>query len=502
MLVNLIKFFANLTLSFLLIGILGTAVAASGNEPRDDIVIGMQLEPPHLDPTSAAAAAIDEVLYANVYEGLTRFTRDGGIAPALAKSWNINDSGTIYTFTLHAGITFHNGDPLTAADVKFSLDRARAENSTNAQKSRYLGIKEITIIDDTALRLTLDAPNGQMLFNLAWGDAVILNAKTIDTTAQTANGTGPFIVEKWHKGDRIILKKNPNYWGKPITLNKATFRFISDPSASYAAMMAGDIDAFPRYPAPETLIQFSTDSRFTVLSGSTEGETIVAINNKDAILQDRRVRRAITHAIDRQAIIDGAMFGFGTPIGTHFAPHHPDYIDLTGQSQYDPTLARQLLADAGYPNGFTTTLKLPPPSYARRGGEIIASQLKAVGITAVISNIEWSQWLEDVFRGKNYGLTIISHTEPYDIGIYAQPDYYFQYDNPDFQRLMQGADLAIAPADRRRIIHQAQQIIADDYVNAYLFQLPQTGVINADIIGLWENAPTQATDLTGVYWQD
>ena len=101
-------------------------------------------------------------------------------------------------------------------------------------------------------------------------------------------------------------------------------------------MMAGDVDAFPNFPAPETLGQFEADPRFSVIVGSTEGETILAMNNKQPPLDDIRVREAIAHAINRQDIIDGAMFGFGTPIGTHFAPHNPDYVDLTGLSAYDP----------------------------------------------------------------------------------------------------------------------------------------------------------------------
>ncbi|HBN31887.1 MAG TPA: ABC transporter substrate-binding protein, partial [Rhodobacteraceae bacterium] len=200
--------------------------------------------------------------------------------------------------------------------------------------------------------------------------------------------------------------------------------------------------------------------------------------------------------------IDGAMFGYGKPIGTHFAPHNPDYVDLTGLSNYDPALAKKLLAEAGFPNGFKTTLKLPPPSYARRGGEIIAAQLRAVGIDAEISNLEWAQWLEQVFKGKDFGLTIVSHTEPMDIGIYARPEYYFQYDNPAFQLLMTDLNLASDPEKRSAILKEAQTMIAKDYVNGYLFQLARTSVANAKIKGLWENSPTQATDLTGVSWSD
>jgi peptide/nickel transport system substrate-binding protein len=469
--------------------------------PRTDIIIGMQLEPPHLDPTSAAAGAIDQVLYANVFEGLTRFTEDGAIISGLAASWEISDDDLAYDFTLQKDVRFHDGTSMDAEDVKFSIDRARAEDSTNAQKALFAAIKSVDVLTPNKIRITLDKPNGQLLFNLAWGDAVIVAPESIADIRTNPVGTGPFRFDRWMKGDRIILRRNDDYWGKPATLKAATFRFIADPTAAFAAMMAGDIDAFPAYPAPETLAQFESDSRFRIINGSTEGETILAINNAVEPLSDPKVRQAIAHAIDRQAIIDGAMFGYGTPIGTHFAPHHPDYLDLTQSTAHDPEKARLLLAEAGYPDGFKTTLKLPPPSYARRGGEIIESQLSAVGITAQISTLEWAQWLEEVFRGKDYELTIISHTEPFDIGIYARADYYFQYDNPEFAAVIAALDATADPAERRRLAHQAQRMIAADHVNAFLFQLSKTGVINARIEGLWKNAPTQATDLTAVYWK-
>jgi peptide/nickel transport system substrate-binding protein len=341
----------------------GTAFAQ-----QTDITIGMQLEPPNLDPTGGAAAAIDEVVYANVFEGLTRYRSDGSIAPALAERWEVSDDGRTYTFHLRQGVRFHDGTDMTADDVKFSLDRARAENSTNAQKALFAGIFEVRVVDDHTVEVELTGPNSAFPTNMAWGDAVIVAPESVDQAATEPVGTGPFKFSRWVQGDRVELVRNEDYWGEMPALESATFKFISDPTAAFSAMMAGDIDAFPGYPAPETLAQFEADPRFRLLIGSTEGETILAMNNQDEALRDVRVRQAIARAVDRQEIIDGAMFGYGTPIGTHFAPHHPDYVDLTAQSSHDPDRARELLAEAGYGDGLTLSLKLPPPSYARRGG--------------------------------------------------------------------------------------------------------------------------------------
>ena len=486
----------------LLLGVSAAALLAGAAAAKDDITVGLQLEPPHLDPTSAAAGAIDSVLYANVFEGLTRFDSTGAVIPGLAKSWEISEDGLTYTFALNEGVTFHDGTTMDAEDVKFSLDRIGAEDSANAQKALYAAISEVNVIDPMTVEIKLSEPNGNMLFNLAWGDAVIVAPESIEGIKQTPVGTGAFKFDSWTQGDQITLTRNDSYWGTPAALTGATFKFISDPTAAFSAMMAEDIDAFFAFPAPENLPQFEADPRFQVLTGSTEGETILAMNNKQAPFDNATVREAVSHAIDRQAIIDGAMFGYGTPIGTHFAPHNPDYVDLTAQSAFDPEKAKALLAEAGFADGFETTLFLPPPSYARRGGEIIAAQLAAVGIKAQITNVEWAQWLESVFNGKNFGLTIVSHTEPMDIGIYANPDYYFQYDNPALQELMTTLNKTTDPAARTEMLAQAQKIIADDYVNAYLFQLAALSVAKAGVQGLWSNAPTQATDLTAVNWAE
>lgn len=466
---------------------------------RSDIVVGLVLEPPHLDPTAGAAAAIDEVVYANVFEGLTRFGPDGAILPALARSWEISEDGLDYTFHLHEGVTFHDGAPLSAADVVFSMDRARGAESVNAQKVLFTDIESVEAIDDLTVRFRLSRQNGNLLFNLAWGDAVIVSEGSAATNATQPIGTGPFRFGNWVQGDSVVLLRNTEYWGDAARLERAVFRFIDDPTAAFAAMMAEDVDTFPNFPSPETLGVLDADPRFVAVIGSTEGETILAMNNRRAPLDNVLVRQAIAHAVDRQAIIDGAMFGYGTPIGTHFAPHHPAYVDLTGLSAYDPARSRELLAEAGVSN-LTLSLALPPPVYARRGGEIIAAQLRAVGIETRIVNMEWAQWLEQVFSGRDFDLTVISHTEPMDIEIYGRDDYYFGYGAPQFQAIMAELDATTDPDARTALMQAAQRDIAENYVNGYLFQLAKSAIQHADIEGLWVNAPTQATDLTGVYW--
>jgi peptide/nickel transport system substrate-binding protein len=461
----------------------------------------MQLEPPHLDPTASAAGAIREVTYANLYEGLTRLDSGGAVDPALAESWTVSEDGLTYTFKLRAGVAFHDGTPFDSSIVKFTLERALAPDSTNAQKQLFAPIAGVATPDPLTAVVTLKEPTGNFLYNMGWGDAVMLAPNSIADDKTRPIGTGPFKFERWVRGDRIELVKNPAYRDAArIKLNKVTFRFIADPQAGLAALQAGDVDAFANLAALEAYETLKKDPRFTVALGLTEGETIVAINNAKPALSDVRVRRALAHAVDRQAIIDGAMNGLAPAIGSHFSRLHPGYVDLTKRYPYDPALAKKLLAEAGQSN-LGLTLHLPPPAYARRSGEIVAAYLGQVGVKVTIVPIEFPQWLDQVFKRKDYDLTIIAHTEPLDIDIYARDDYYFNYRSQPFKDLMRTIGRTLSPTVRNQLYGDAQRMLAEDCVNLFLFQLPKLGVWNAKLQGLWENAPIQANDVTGVGWR-
>lgn len=480
------------------------ALAACGPPPAPQNIarLGVALEPPHLDPTAGAAAAIDEVVYANVFEGLTRIRGDGQLHPALASRWEIAGGGRDLLFHLQPNVRYHDGAAFTADDVVFSLDRARAPDSVNAQKELFEPIAEAVALDPHRVRLRLKRPDGAILSTLAAGDAVIVSRASAENNKTHPIGTGPFKFDRWARGALIALTRNESYWGEPARLDGATISTIPDPSAAFAALMAGDIDGFPDFPAPELLPQVRRSGRFRVQIGVTEGEIILAMNNARPPFNDIRVRRAFSHAIDRTAVMRGGMFGYGAPIGTHFSPAHPAYVDLTDAYPYDPTTARRLLAEAGYPSGFRVTLALPPPGYARRGGEVVAAQLRAIGVDVEIRNIEWAQWLEQVFGNGEFDLTIIAHTEPLDINIYGREDYYFGYRSPAFNDVLRRINETTDEAARAALFQIAQRRITEDAVNVYLFQLPKIGVYAKTLEGVWMNSPVQANDLTQAHWTD
>ena len=472
-----------------------TALAGAGGA----ITIGIPLEPPNLDPSATSAEATHDVLYANVFEGLTRIAEDGRVVPGLARDWSVSEDGLSYRFHLRAGVRFHDGSPLTAADARFSLDRARAADSRNPLRDLLRPVRAVRAEDELTLAIDLERPVAEILTYLGWGNLVVLSPASAAQAATHPVGTGPFRVREWRKGDAIVLERNPDYWGPPALLERVTFRIVPDASTALAALLAGDVDAFSNFTAPENLAALSRDPRFEVVVGSTEGETLLAINNARPPFNDLRVRRALAQAVDRRAIIAGAMYGYGEPIGSHFPPHDPAYVDLTGRYPYDPAAARALLSEAGYPNGFEATLRLPPPYYARRSGEIVAAELAAVGIRVRIQNIEWAQWLEQVFKNRDFDLTIVSHTEPMDYDIYARPGYYFGYSNPHYDALLEELSRTREPAGRERLFGELQRQLAEDAVNVFLFELPKLGVWRRDLHGLWHEAPIQGIDVTRAY---
>lgn len=470
-------------------------------QARTDLTIGMQLEPPHLDPTAGAAAAIKEVTYVNLFEPLVRIDADGAIQPALAEKWEVAADGLTYIFHLRPGAKFHDGTACDSADVKFSLDRARAADSVNAQKAWFAPIAEVQTPDPRTAVVKLSRPDGLFLFHMAAGDAAIVAPESTPTNKQKPVGTGPFKFERWVAGDRVVLARNPDYDGPKPALERVSFRFISDAAAQVAALKAGEIDSFTQFGSYEALPQFRSDAKFSVMVGTTEGETLLSTNNARKPFDDVRVRRAMAYGIDRQTLIDGVLFGNGVAIGSHFPPHRAGYVDLTGLYPYDPKKAKALLAEAGYPKGFDATLRLPPPVYARRSGELIAAMLGEVGIRLKIEPMEWAAWLEKVFKGKDYDLTLVAHTEPLDIDIYGRPDYYFGYKSERFNAISAELDRTLDEGKRTALYGQQQKILAEDAVNGFLFMLPWITVQNAKIEGMWLNRPIQANDVTKVRWK-
>lgn len=468
------------------------------------IAIGLQLEPATLDPTASPEGPIQTVELYNIVEPLVKIDSSGEIVPLLAESWDVSDDGLTYTFNLRQGVIFHDGADFDASDVVFSLDRARGEDIEHPFKAHLEPVDTITAVDDFTVEIVLTDFSANFLFFIAQSAGMIFDESDVDALADAPVGTGPFMFQEWVRGDHITVAAYEGYWGDMALLEEITYQYIEDPTALNNAMLAGDIQVIAGVSAPELLDVFADDPAFNVEVGTTNGEVTMALNNRNDALSDVRVRQALSYGIDRQAIIDGAYFGYGSLTGTFAVPTDPYYVDLTERYPFDQDMARSLLADAGFGDGLTLSMTLPPPSYAGRSGEIIQSQLAEIGVTLEVENVEWGVWLSDVFNvdgvegAFNYDTSIVAHVEARDIIQYGNPEYYFGYDNTDVQANLDAADAEPDDAARYALLGDVQTQITEDAASIWLFVLPQLSVTDSGIAGYVANSTSQALDMSGV----
>jgi peptide/nickel transport system substrate-binding protein len=475
--------------------------AAWAQAHKDSLVLGMTLEPPGLDPTAGAASAIAEVVLYNVFETLTKINSDGSVSPLLAQSWEVSPDLKTYTFKLKRGVKFQNGEPFNAQAVKFSFERAASEKSINKDKKTFTNMERVEVIDDDTVVILNKTLDPDFLFLMGQATAIIVEPKSAGSNATQPVGTGPYRLEQWSKGSSVTLTRWEGYRNASAAkIKKVQFRFISDPSAQVASLLAGDVDAFPRVTAARSLGQFKSHPKFQVVISGSRAKTILAINNKKKPLDDVRVRRAIAAAIDRKAVIEGAADGFGVPIGSHYVPGALGYVDTTGINPFNIEKAKALLVEAGVKLPLELNLTLPPAPYARQGGEVIAAQLAKVGIMAKLQNVEWAQWLSGTYTNKNYDITIISHVEPFDLSNFAKPGYYWGYESAQFNALFDKIQNSPRQADRAKLLGDAQRLLANDAVHAFLYQPQWITVANKNLKGLWKDMPILLNDISSMSW--
>ena len=489
-------------LTVIFLGILLSLAFAQDNPPPvmgGEAVVSIAAEPPGWDPTVSPSQEISRVMYHNVYEGLVRVDQSGDIVPALAESYEISEDGLTWTFTLRDGVKFHDGSDFTVEDVVAQLERFRNPESAHPHPEYYETIENVSA-EGNQVTLTLSDPTSGLLFNLARADSIIYPAGTAETQRNNPVGTGPFRFVEWIPGSEVRLEKFSDYYLPDMPyLDAVTFRIITDANARFAALQAGDIDMIGVALPPESAIQTENNPDLKLSTGSNTTEITVGLNGREEPFNNPLVRQAISHAIDKNVIVEGANFGFGTAIGTFASPIEPYFVDVNPYP-YNPEEARRLLEEAGYADGLEVRFELPEPyNIERRAGEVIAQQLSEVGVTVNLSVVEWTTWLERIYTNHDYDMTIIGHSEPRDIGVYADPTYYFGYDNPEVQTLVTQAERATSEDERNALYQEVARIIADDAASVWIFNPDSLIATRQNLYGFWTDQPIVAIDMTQVY---
>ncbi|HUH53320.1 MAG TPA: ABC transporter substrate-binding protein [Microbacteriaceae bacterium] len=458
-------------------------VSNKSSSSSSEITISVPLEPTNLNIRETGGVALDQVLADNIYEGLVGFVSGTlEVQPVLATDYTVSDDGKSYEFNLREGVKFHSGNELTSRDVVTSLTETLGSMAT------------VDATEEHTVTIELAEANSGLVYLLAGRDGLILEAEATNDLANSANGTGPYLFEEWKQGDSITLIKNDDYWGAPATLDKAVFRYIPDGKAAVNASLDGDLDV--QVAVLSTLrTEFDRSDDFNLISASGTDVFTLAYNNNKAPFDDVRVRTAFSQAIDVDEII-AALEGEGKPLGGPITELEPGFLDLTHINSYNPENAQKLLAEAGVENLKVTVTT--PNFYDAVVLDIVATQLSEVGVELTINPVEFSTWLEDVYTNKDYDLSYVDHAEAFDFFNYANPDYYFGFDNAEVQKLYSESLQSLSLEDAANKLAEASEVVANEAAAKWLYNYTPTNAISKKVQGFPESNTNSRINLAGV----
>ncbi|MGO3797018.1 MAG: ABC transporter substrate-binding protein, partial [Pauljensenia sp.] len=340
--------------------------------------------------------------------------------------------------------------------------------------------------------------NPDLLWALGGRPGLVLDPDATNDLKTTAIGSGPYLLSSWKQGDSLTLERNDEYWGDPVQVDSVVFRYLTDTNAAVNALNAGDLDVLA--PIVADLRDQVSDPDITLVEGDASDKFVLAFNNAAAPLDDVRVRKAVRLAIDHEALVE-ARGGVDALLGGPIAPGDPGYEDLTDLFPHDTDQAKELLAEAGYADGLTLDLTLPN-IYGSTFPDLLTSQLAEVGITLNSNVVDFSTWLTDVYTNKDYQLSIVDHAESHDFGSWANPDYYFGYDNAEVQDLYAQASVATSQDDHDELLAQAARIVSEDAAADWLTNFRTLTAVRQGIEGFPTDYINARLDLTGLSVQD
>jgi peptide/nickel transport system substrate-binding protein len=453
---------------------------AQESDPDATINIGSLYEPQNLDNTAGAGQGINEAFNGNVYEALFRLADDGKVEPVLSKDYSVSDDGLTYTFKLQPGVTFHSGAPLTSKDVKFSIERVAAPESKSSRKSSLKTISAVETPDDDTVIVKLSSRSISLPYNLSYVWVVNDEAKDLQSKE---DGTGPYELEDWRRGSSLSMKRFDKYWGAKPKNGEVVFQYFTDASALNNALLTGSVDIITSVQSPDSLAQFKDNPDFTVSEGQSTTKLLLAYNDRIAPFDNVKVRKALARAIDDQKLLKAVWGDYGTLIGSFVPPTDPWYVDLTKVDAYDPESAKELLKEAGYPDGFTFTIDTPNYDPHPIAAQFIQSELAKVGVTVKINVITANEWYTKVYKAHDFQATLQEHVNHRDIVFYGNPDFYWGYNNPKVVELIKEAEASATTDEQTAKLTEANKIIAEDAASNWFYLYPQIVVSKKSVSG-------------------
>ena len=456
-----------------------------------------------LDPHQTVAAGTREVLF-NIFEGLVKPNSDGEMIPAVAEKYTLSEDGTTYTFTLREGVKFHNGQTVTAEDVVYSINRCAAvpEGQEKPLVAAFSAVKSVEALDEKTVTVTIAQRDLEFI---SYMTAAIIPAGYADQ-ATAPVGTGPFRFVSRPPQENFIMERFEDYWGAPAWLDKVTYKICENADALVMNLNGGSIDLCAHLTSFQTA---QLDSDFQILEGTMNLVQAVYLNNAVAPFDDQQVRQALCYAIDRQTIMDMIADGHGTALGSSIYPAFTKYFlpELVQKYPYDPAKAKELLAQAGYPNGFDMTISVPSNYQPHMDtAEVVAEQLRAVGVNVTIQPMEWGVWHEQVYKGRDFQATLVgldasAMTARALLERFTSDNAknFVNYNNPDYDALFTQAVNASDDAQQAEVYKQMETMLSDTAANLYIQDLADLVAMRQNLAGL-EFYPIYVLDLSTVHF--
>lgn len=467
------------------------------------VVVGVQQDIDSLDPHKATAAGTKEILF-NIFEGLLKTDENGKLIDAVAKSHSISEDGLTYTFTLRDNVKFHNGNVVTAEDVKYSLERASGLLDGTALVSSLKTLTSVDIIDEHTVQVTTGSANLELIYSFT---TAIIPKGSGEAEGSDPIGTGPFSFVSYKPQEGLVLKKNADYWQEGLPyLDEVTFKIITSADTALMELKGHSIDMF----------SYLTDSQaeelkdeYQILAASSDVVQALFLNNAVEPLNNMKVRQAICYALDKDRANEFVTGGNSKIISTAMLPTLADYyIDLNDIYGTGANIekAKELLKEAGYPDGIEFTIDVPSNYEAHvQTAEVIAEQLKDAGINCKINMIEWNSWLSDVYTNREYQATVCGITSDMTPGYLLtrfQSDSkknFINFSSKAYDEAYKKAESSLKLDEKAEYYKNVQKILTEEAGSAFIQVPPITIALNKKLAG-YKFYPIYVQDMSTVYF--
>lgn len=455
-----------------------------------------------LDPHQTVAAGTREVLF-NIFEGLVKPNSDGEMIPAVAEKYTLSEDGTTYTFTLREGVKFHNGQTVTAEDVVYSINRCAAvpEGQEKPLVAAFSAVKSVEALDEKTVAVTIAQRDLEFI---SYMTAAIIPAD-YENQDTAPVGTGPFRFVSRTPQQDFVMERFEDYWGAPAWLDKVTYKICENADALVMNLNGGSIDLCAHLTSAQAS---QLNQNFQVLEGTMNLVQAIYLNNQAKPFDNQLVRQALCYAIDRQGIMDMVADGHGTAVGSSIYPAFTKYFlpELVDKYPHSVEKAKELLAQAGYPDGFDMTISVPNNYQPHMDtAEVVAEQLREAGINVTIQPVEWSTWLDTIYNGRQFQATVVG-VDAANMTARAMLERFtsdhaknfINYSNPAYDALFQQAINATDEATQTDLYKQMETMLADTAANVYIQDLSDLVAMRQDLGGL-KFYPIYVLDLSTVY---